>query len=122
MSTKEDKFGMLSTKQIQMAEMLANPENECKTVSEMCEQVGISRNTYYSRWLNDEKFTSYVDTLITRYTDSELSAVWRALIGQCKIGNVNAIKLFFELKGRYRHQVDVSGGVIFVGGEDKLQD
>lgn len=120
--TKEDKRPNLSTKQLQMAEMLANPENECLTVTEMCRELGISRNTYYSRWLNDETFTNYVEKLIGRYTDAELAEVWRALIKQCKAGNVNAIKLFFELKGKYRQQIDVSGGVVFIGGENALED
>lgn len=121
-STKEDKTAKLSPKQIQMAEMLANPENEYATVSEMCRKINISRNTYYTKWLRDEAFTSYVDELIARYTDAELASVWRALIKQCTAGNVNAIKLFFELKGKYRQQIDVSGGVVFIGGEASLED
>lgn len=122
MRTKEDKSERLTAKQLQMAEMLANPESEYKTVSDMCRELGISRNTYYSKWLQDKKFTEYVDKLITRYTDSELADVWRALIKQCTAGNVNAIKLFFELKGKYRQQIDVSGGVVFIGGETALED
>lgn len=123
MSTKEDNNAdFLSPKQLKMAEMLANPENECASISEMCRELGISRNTYYSRWLQDVKFTEYVDKLITRYTDAQLAEVWRALIKQCVSGNVNAIKLFFELKGRYRQQIDVSGGVVFIGGETALED
>lgn len=121
-STKEDKTVKLSPKQIQMAEMLANPENEYATVSEMCRKINISRNTYYTKWLRDEAFISYVDELIARYTDAELASVWRALIKQCTAGNVNAIKLFFELKGKYRQQIDVSGGVVFIGGEASLED
>lgn len=120
--TKEDKTVRLSPKQVQMAEMLANPESEYASVSEMCRKIDISRNTYYSKWLRDEAFTSYVDELIARYTDAELASVWRALIKQCIAGNVTAIKLFFELKGKYRQQIDVSGGVVFIGGEDKLED
>lgn len=122
MRTNEDKSERLTAKQLQMAEMLANPESEYKTVSDMCRELGISRNTYYSKWLQDKKFTEYVDKLITRYTDSELADVWRALIKQCTAGNVNAIKLFFELKGKYRQQIDVSGGVVFIGGETALED
>ena len=63
--------------------------------------------------------------MIDRYTDKELGAVWRALIKECKAGNVPAIKLYFELKGKYSQNVKVEGlsDIIIVddingGGED----
>ncbi|MGN0451075.1 MAG: phBC6A51 family helix-turn-helix protein [Acutalibacteraceae bacterium] len=121
MSTKQDKKTALSPKQKQMAEMLANPENEHNTISAICEELGISRNTYYSIWLKDEKFMAYVNELVERYTDSELASVWRVLIDKCLEGNVNAIKLFFELKGKYKQKVELDGGVVFITGEDKLE-
>ena len=121
MSTKKDKNTGLSPKQQQMAEMLANPENEHNTISAICEELGISRNTYYSDWLKDKNFTAYVNELVERYTDSELASVWRVLIDKCLEGNVNAIKLFFELKGKYKQQVQLDGGVVFITGEDKLE-
>ena len=121
MSTKKDKNTGLSPKQQQMAEMLANPENEHNTISAICEELGISRNTYYSNWLKDKNFTAYVNELVERYTDSELASVWRVLIDKCLEGNVNAIKLFFELKGKYKQQVQLDGEVVFITGEDKLE-
>lgn len=121
MRTKQDKNTGLSPKQQQMAEMLANPENEHNTISAICEELGISRNTYYSNWLKDKNFTAYVNELVERYTDSELASVWRVLIDKCLEGNVNAIKLFFELKGKYKQQVQLDGGVVFITGEDKLE-
>ena len=121
MRTKQDKNTGLSPKQQQMAEMLANPENEHNTISAICEELGISRNTYYSNWLKDKNFTAYVNELVERYTDSELASVWRVLIDKCLEGNVNAIKLFFELQGKYKQQVQLDGGVVFITGEDKLE-
>ena len=120
MSAKVNKSGISET-QRKMAEMLADPESEHRTISEICEAVGIDRSTYYKHWGNSEKFRNYVDELIGKYTDSELAAVWRSLIKRCFDGDVSAIKLFFELKGKYKQQVQLDGGVVFITGEDKLE-
>ena len=101
----------LSGKKLKMAEMLANPEF-MGTNKELYETVGISHDTFY-KWIKDDEIISYADKLIEKYTDAELSAVWKALLMKCKFGDTQAIKLFFELKGRYNQNVSVSGvGVV----------
>ncbi len=97
----------LSGKKLKMAEMLANPEF-IGTNKELYEAVGISHDTFY-RWIKDDEIISYADELIEKYTDAELSAVWKALLIKCKRGDTQAIRLFFELKGRYNQNVNVSG-------------
>lgn len=100
----------LKPKQKNVAEMLANPRCGMND-SEIIQACNVPRSTFY-RWLReDEAFTAYVNSLVERYTDAELSAVWKALIIRCKMGDVQAIKLFFELKGRYSQQVTFNGGV-----------
>ncbi len=98
--------------------LLANPEYT-GTITELVAQVGISRATFY-RWLDEDEYKQFVNALIDKYTDSELSTVWKALIEQCKNGNTQAIKLYFELKGKYKQALDISGDVkvIFEGGEN----
>lgn len=83
-------------KQIKMAELLINPEDR-RTKKEKCAEAGITHKTLWT-WMKDERFVNYVNSLVNLYTSSELSEVWKALIMQCKRGNVQAIKLFFELK------------------------
>ena len=39
-----------------------------------------------------------------------------------RLKRVGETGLFFELKGKYRQQVDLSGGVVFLSGEDDLSD
>ena len=53
-----------------------------------------------SKLFSDDKpeFTQYVDSLISKFTSSELSTVWKALIRRCSIGDVQAIKLYFEMR------------------------
>lgn len=83
-------------KHIKMAELLLNPEDR-RTKQEKCKEVGITTKTLW-KWMKDERFVDYVNSQLDQYTNSELAEVWKALIAQCKRGNVQAIKLFFELK------------------------
>ena len=67
---------------------------------EICDEEGLSLihiSTYY-KWLDKPEFTQYVDSLISKFTSSELSTVWKALIRRCSIGDVQAIKLYFEMR------------------------
>ena len=109
-ATKSDKLP-INNKKKKMAEMLANPEFN-GTITELCEKIDVARSTFY-KWLEDEKFVGYVNSLIDKFTDSELSAMWRALIARAKTGDVQAIKLYFELKGKYKTSVDLNAsGVV----------
>ena len=97
----------LSPKQRKVAEMLANPDFE-GTKTEILEQAGVPRTTFY-RWLRENQaFIDYTAQLVEKYTDGELPSVWKALTGKCHTGDVAAIKLYFELKGKYKVNVDVN--------------
>ena len=115
MATKSNKI-KYSGKRAKMAEMLTNPDFT-GTVTELCETVGVARSTFY-KWMDDKDYLNYVESLIDKYADSELSTVWKALIKKCKAGDVQAIKLYFELKGKYLNKVEVSGSI----RSEKLSD
>ncbi len=103
---EQNSINLLYTgKRRKAAEMLAKPDFS-GTITELIETVGVPRTTFY-RWLEDEQYISYINSLIERYTDSELAAVWKALVKECKKGNVQAIKLFFELKGKYSANIKI---------------
>lgn len=110
--TKTDEI-KLTGKKLKMAEMLANPDFS-GTNKELYEAVGISHDTFY-KWIRDETILRYTELLVEKYTDGELSAVWKSLIKKCRDGDIQAIKLYFELKGKYgnaadRNKDDESGG------------
>ena len=86
----------INKKQQEVAEKLVDPEFK-GTITELCKLCDVPRRTFYN-WRNNPDFCRYVDELIEKYTDSELAAVWKALIRACLCGNVQAIRLFFELK------------------------
>ena len=57
-------------KKRKMAELLVNPDVDL-TVTQMCDQIGVSRQTFYN-WQRDSDFKRYIEFLIDSYTDSEL--------------------------------------------------
>lgn len=101
MAEKQTKFDKIKFKgkKLKMAEMLANPEFT-GTNKELYETVEISHNTFY-RWIKEDAVIEYTENLINRYTDGEVGSVWKALLKKCKSGDIQAIKLYFELKGKY---------------------
>ena len=107
-------------KKRQIAEKLANPEFD-GNISALCKEMCVARSTLY-RWYDDANFVGYVEWLISRYSDSELPNAWRALIKKASTGNVEALKLYFELKGKYKQEIAIDGGVVFISGEDDIPD
>ena len=107
-------------KRRKVAEMLANPEFD-GNITRLCDEFGVARSTFY-RWLDDSDFKGYLDYLIEKYSDSELPNAWRALVKKANTGNVEALKLYFELKGKYKQEIAIDGGVVFISGEDDIPD
>lgn len=93
---KKGKDWMPNPKQMKMVELLINPEDR-RTKTDKCIEVDITMKTLW-QWMKDERFVNYMNGRLSLYTDGELSEVWKALICQCKRGNIQAIKLFFEMK------------------------
>lgn len=83
-----------------MAEMLVNPDDKRSKDAKM-KSIGLPERTFYN-WMQDERFVSYVNSLIDKYTNAALPEVWRALLRKCTMfADVPAIRLYFEMKGMY---------------------
>lgn len=106
---QNDTRSILTPKQRKVAEMLVDP-GFTGTITELCGQLGVPRRTFY-RWRDDPVFCGYVDSLIDKYSESELASVWKSLIRKCLEGNVQALRLFFELKGKFDRNNQQDGGV-----------
>ncbi|WP_408954744.1 phBC6A51 family helix-turn-helix protein [Natroniella sp. ANB-PHB2] len=96
----------LSAKQMKFAQLLANPDDRRSRRAKIRE-VGVSPSTAY-RWLKDDSFLEYLNDQIERYTEGHLATAWNSLIRQMKRGDTKAIKLFFELKGKYKQEIEVT--------------
>lgn len=116
MDSKE--WSNLTPVQKKVAECWTNPEFKFNK-SAIARHCKVS-STSITKWFqNDEVFKAYIDQLIIHYVDESVSAVWDSLINQAVSGNVQAIKLFFELTGKYKQRVEISGQVTFI---DDLND
>lgn len=98
-----------SSKQIKVAQMLVNPEDRRPKLKKL-EDAGVPSRTFYN-WMKDERFLKYLSDQVDLYTDGELPEVWKALIMQCVRGDTSAIKLYFELKGKYKQTVEHEGSL-----------
>lgn len=85
-----------SAKQIQIAELLLNPDDR-RTKKDKYTSINLPERTFY-KWMKDPRFVNYLNSRIDEYTNGELSEVWKALLMQCKRGNIEAIKLYFKMK------------------------
>ena len=91
---------------IKAAEMCANPDYE--TNKQIIDELSVSKTTFY-RWKNEQDFINLVNSKIDKYTDRELPGVWEALIEEAHDGNTQAIKLYFEMKDKYRDRKEITG-------------
>lgn len=117
---KKGKFPNLKPKQRKLAEMLCDPDNDM-TITAICKELKVSRQTFYN-WQKNMSFNGYVEFLIDSFTDSELPRAWKKLVKRAVVdGNIDALKLFFSMKDKYKEELNVKGNVVFIGGEDDIE-
>lgn len=119
-SNNKGMYPSVKGKRRKMAEMLTNPEFD-GNISALCREMKVSRTTFY-RWCDDSDFKGYMEYLIEKYTDSEIPEAWRQLIAMVKKGNLSALQLFFEMKGKFKKEINLNGGVVFISGEDDIPE
>jgi len=97
----------LTEKQRVCAEAIANPEIE-NTITAACKHAGVDRSSYYN-WMRDcPEFAEYLEYLIEKYTDGQLGPIYKSLCSKAVGGNVQAMKLYFEVKGRIKKEMDLN--------------
>jgi|GEM_PF-891699 len=89
----------INSKQKKAAEILVGNsfDGDLETV---CQKAGISTNLFY-QWLENEEFRRYIEALTGKAAAGKIPEVWKSLLEQCVKGNVQAIKLYFDLKEKY---------------------
>lgn len=77
-----------------------------RKLKDKLEEAEVPRRTFYN-WMADDRFKSYLEKELRTFTDAEEHNAWKALIKNINRGETQAIKLFFELKGKYTQKVSV---------------
>lgn len=93
---------LIDARMIVAAELLANPDFS-GTKEDIAREAGVTRQTLY-RWLRNPDFVSLVNSLVLQYADAELAMVWKSLCKRIQDGDMQAIRLYFELRERGLNQ------------------
>lgn len=89
---------VIDARMVMAAELLANPDFS-GTKEDIAREAGVTRQTLY-RWLRNPDFVSLVNSLVSQYADAELAMVWKSLCRRIQSGDMQAIRLYFELRER----------------------
>lgn len=121
-NVKETMKGMypnLKPKQRQVAEALVDPD-DMRNVTQLCQDFKISRTTFYN-WQHDSEFKGYVDCLIDNYTSSIVPKAWKEIGKKVEKGEMEAIRMLLEVKGKLQNNSQVNNSVVIFTGEDELK-
>ena len=91
-------YKTLKPLQRKAAEALVDPD-DMRSVKELCDDLKISRTTFYN-WQKQVEFTGYVKVLIESLTTSIVPKAWKQIAKKIDEGNMEAIRMVFELKGQ----------------------
>ena len=108
----------LKTKQRQVAEALVDPD-DVRNVTELCKDFNISRTTFYN-WQHDSGFMGYVECLVDNYTTSIIPKAWKEIGKKVENGNMDAIRMLLEVKGKLQKDSPVNNNVVIFTGEDEI--
>lgn len=101
----EKSKGLLSIVQLTLANSLLNMHDK-RSVREKLQELNIS-SQQYNAWLRTSEFRDYIakrgEELFKSHDHEAYSALTQGAIG----GDVNALKLFFEMRGIYNPKVQV---------------
>lgn len=97
-------------KKRKLLEYMLDPEHQHKSVTDVCEAVGVSR-TYYYACVKDEKFDITLKDVKNRCFSRYQAQVDRKISEQAVAGDPKSARLFYEIQG----QVGGRGNTVNVG-------
>ena len=105
-----------TAKQYKYIEILADPA-EKRDQKAIAKGLGVTRKTLYE-WRKLEGFWEEVGKLVQDGTAQRMSRVWDKLMNQCERGNVQAMRLLFQLRGelveKQSHEFESDGVELYV--------
>lgn len=117
---KKGMYPALKPKQRKVAEALVDPEDE-RTVTQLCKDFKISRTTFYN-WQKDSVFMGYVEYLVESFTTSIIPKAWKQISNKINKGDMEAIRLLLEVKGKLQNTAVNNNNVVIFTGEEAIPE
>lgn len=105
-------------KKRKVAEAVVDPDDE-RTITELCKDFKISRTTFYN-WQRDSDFMGYVNYLIESFTTSIIPKAWKQISKKIDKGDMEAIKMLLEVKGKLQKDTSINNNVVVFTGENDI--
>lgn len=105
-------------KKRKLAEALVDPDDE-RNVTELCKDFKISRTTFYN-WQKDADFMGYVNFLVDSFTTSIVPKAWKQISKKIDKGDMEAIKMLLEVKGKLQKDNMINNNVVIFSGEGDI--
>lgn len=102
----KDDSKLLSPTQLVLVNMLLNVEDK-KSLRQKLDMLGI-KVSQYQGWLRDPAFHSYLTMRTEQLFENSDHDAYKALIQSVIRGDVQAMKLFFEMRGIWSPKLDVN--------------
>lgn len=108
--------------QVKIVQLMVDIDDK-RSLKAKLESINVPRRTFYN-WMEDQRFREYLQSQVDLITEAKLPDAWKSLMRNIDRGETQAIKLFFELKGKYTPKVEMSGKdggpmtIRFVSGAD----
>lgn len=96
-----------NAKQVKVVSMLLDIENY-SSKTEVCKKARVASKTL-ANWFEDANFIAFFNAQINLLVKGSIGDVWQSLIKKASNGDVSAMKLFFELTGKYKERKEVTG-------------
>ena len=105
-------------KKRKVAEALVDPADE-RSVTELCKDFKISRTTFYN-WQKEMAFMGYVNFLVESFTSSIVPKAWKQIAKKIDKGDMEAIRMLLEVKGKLQKDTNINNNVVIFSGEGDL--
>lgn len=105
-------------KKRKVAEAVIDPEDE-RSITQLCKDFKISRTTFYN-WQKDSDFMGYVNYLIESFTTSIVPKAWKQISKKIDKGDMEAIRMLLEIKGKLQKETSINNNVVVFTGENEI--
>ena len=92
-----------------------------KQINEILSEFGVSDEEFTS-WVRDGSFSEYASTLASGFAKADAPYIWNSLICSAKEGNMQAIKLYFDIwHKKQAARVRANEGLVIDGEIENLR-